>query len=76
MLQAMTVFYGLAVALIEVSVVETYSDVSAFISREASELGARYRDASRHPEPTRWQLQAEFRDCARCVIDTAWTVHR
>ena len=44
---------GLAVALIAVSVFETYSDVSAIVSQEASELGALYRDASSYPEPTR-----------------------
>ena len=76
MLQAVMVFYGLAVALIAVSVFETYSDVSALISREASELGALYRDASSYPEPTRQELQTELRDYARYVIGTAWPAQR
>jgi len=76
MLQTVMVFYGLAVALIAVSVFETYSDVSAIVSREASELGALYRDASSYPEPTRQQLQTELRDYARYVIDTAWPAQR
>jgi hypothetical protein len=76
MLQAVMVFYGLAVALIAVSVFETYSDVSAIISQEASELGALYRDASSYPEPTRQELQKELRDYARYVIDTAWPAQR
>jgi hypothetical protein len=76
MLQAVMVFYGLAVALIAVSVFETYSDVSAIVSVEASELGALYRDASSYPEPTRQQLQAELRDYTRYVIDTAWPAQR
>jgi hypothetical protein len=76
MLQAVMVFYGLAVALIAVSVFETYSDVSAIISEEASEIGALYRDASSYPEPTRQQLQSELRDYARYVIDTAWPAQR
>ena len=76
MLQAIMVFYGLAVALIAVSVFETYSDVSAIVSREASELGALYRDASSYPEPTRQQLQTELHDYARYVIDTAWPAQR
>jgi hypothetical protein len=76
MLQAVMVFYGLAVALIAVSVFETYSDVSAIVSREASELGALYRDASSYPEPIRQQLQTELRDYARYVIDTAWPAQR
>jgi hypothetical protein len=76
MLQAIMVFYGLAVALIAVSVFETYSDVSEIVSTEASELGALYRDASSYPEPTRQQLQSELRDYARYVIDTAWPAQR
>ena len=76
MLQAIMVFYGLAVALIAVDVFETYSDVSAIISREASELGALYRDASSYPEPTRQQLQKELRDYAQFVIHTAWPAQR
>lgn len=76
MLQAIMVFYGLAVALIAVSVFETYSDVSAIISREASELSALYRDASSYPEPTRQELQKELRDYTRYVIDTAWPAQR
>lgn len=76
MLQAIMVFYGLAVALIAVNVFETYSDVSAIISREASELGALYLDAGSYPEPTRQQLQAELRDYAQFVIHTAWPAQR
>jgi hypothetical protein len=59
-----------------VSVFETYSDVSTVVSREASELGALYRDASSYPEPTRTLLQAELRDYTRYVIDTAWPAQR
>ena len=76
MLQAVMVFYGLAVALIAVSVFETYSDVSAVISREASELAALYRDSSSYPEPTRGQLQVELRDYTQYVIHTAWPAQR
>ncbi len=76
MLQAVMVFYGLAVALIAVSVFETYSEVSDIVSEEASELGALYRDASSYPEPTRGHMQKELRDYARYVIDTAWPAQR
>lgn len=76
MLQAVMVFYGLAVALIAVSVFETYSDASATISREASELAALYRDASSYPEPTRALLQAGLRDYAQRVIHTDWPAQR
>jgi hypothetical protein len=72
MVQSVMVFYGLAVALIAVGVSETYSDVESIVSREASELGALYRDASSYPEPTRPLLQKELRDYAQYVIHTAW----
>ena len=42
MLQCVMVFYGLAVALIAVSVSQTYSDVSKIVSGEASALNALY----------------------------------
>lgn len=47
MLQAVMVFYGLAVALIAVSVWQTYSDVSKIISQEATAVAALDRDVSR-----------------------------
>ena len=57
MLQSVMVFYGLAVALIAVSVWQTYSDTSKIVSEEATALGALYRDVSSYPEPARQQLQ-------------------
>jgi len=65
-------FYGLAMALIAVSVFETYSDVSKIIAQEASELSALYQDASSYPEPIRPLLQKELRDYAQYVIHEAW----
>ena len=65
-------FYGLAMALIAVSVFETYSDVSKIIAQEASELSALYRDASSYPEPIRPLLQKVIRDYAQYVIHEAW----
>ena len=76
MVQAVMVFYGLALAMIAVGAFNTYSDVSKVISTEAAELGAMYRDASTYPEPTRSQLQQELRDYARYVIDEAWPAQR
>ena len=43
MLQAVMVFYGLAVALIAVSVWQTYADVSKTLSSEATSIAALYR---------------------------------
>lgn len=76
MLQAVMVFYGLAVALIAVSAFENHSDVSAIVSKEAAELSALYRDASSYPEPIGPVLQQQLRDYARYVVDTAWPAQR
>src|SRR3954471_8926776 len=76
MLQSVMVFYGLAVALIAVSVWQTYSDVSKVISQEATTLAALYRDISGYPEPIRSQLQKELRDYVDYTIHKAWPVQR
>ncbi len=72
MLQSIMVFYGLAVALMAVSVSQTYSDVSKIISGEATNLAALYRDVTGYPEPIRSQLQAELREYTDQVIHKAW----
>jgi Protein of unknown function (DUF4239) len=76
MLQSVMVFYGLAVALIAVSVWQTYSDVSKIISGEASSLNGLYRDVSSYPEPIRLELQNELREYTHQVIHQAWPLQR
>jgi hypothetical protein len=76
MVQAVLVFYGLAVALIAVNVWQTYSDVSKIVSQEATALAALYRDVSGYPEPVRGQLQQELRDYVNDVIHRAWPLQR
>lgn len=76
MMQCVMVFYGLAVALIAVSVSQTYSDVSKIISGEASALNALYRDVTSYPEPIRLELQKELRDYTDQVIHGAWPLQR
>lgn len=46
------VFYGLAVALIAVSVWKTHSDASSTTSEEATAIGVLYRNVSSYPEPS------------------------
>jgi hypothetical protein len=72
MLQAIMVFYGLAAALIAVSVWQSYSDVAKIISQEATALAALYRDVSSYPEPIRPQLQKGLRDYVDQIIHQAW----
>ena len=71
MVQSIMVFYGLAVALIAVSVFQTYSDVSKIISGEATALAGLYRDVSSYPEPIRLDLQKEIRDYTDDLIHQA-----
>ena len=76
MMQSVMVFYGLAVALMAVSVSQTYSDVSKIISGEATALAALYRDVSSYPEAIRPRLQHELRDYVQYVIQEAWPLQR
>jgi hypothetical protein len=76
LVQSVMVFYGLAVALIAVSVWQTYADVSRIVSGEATALAALYRDVSSYPEPIRLELQQGLRDYADYVIHQAWPLQR
>lgn len=77
LVQSIMVFYGLAVALIAVSVWQTYSETSNIVSGEASALYALYRDVSSYPEPIRLDLQKELSDYVDQVIHQAWPLqHR
>ena len=76
MMQSVMVFYGLAVALIAVSVWQTYSDVSSTVSHEAIAVAAIYRDVSSYPEPVRTELQKDLRDYVSQIIDEAWPLQQ
>ena len=76
MMQAVMVFYGLAVALIAVSVWQTHTDAAATISGEASALGVLYRHVGGYPEPLRSQLRQDLREYLDYVIQEAWPLQR
>jgi len=76
MMQAMMVFYGLAVALIAVSVWQTHTDAAGTISGEASALGVLYRHVGGYPEPLRSQLRQDLREYLDYVIQEAWPLQR
>jgi len=76
MVQAIMVFYGLAVALVAVNVWETYSEVSGVVSLEASRIAALHRDVSGYPEPLRSELLGEIHGYTDYVITTAWPLQR
>jgi hypothetical protein len=76
MVQSVMVFYGLSVALIAVTVFQTYSDVSKIVSQEATAVAALYRDVSSYPEPVRSELQEELRNYTDSVIHQAWPLQQ
>lgn len=76
MLQSVMVFYGLAVALIAVTVFETYSDTTKVVTGEATALNALYRDVTSYPEPIRTELQHRLRDYTDYVIHQAWPLQQ
>ena len=76
MLQAILVFYGLAVALIAVSVWQNYSDAGKVVTGEASAINALYRDVTSYPEPIRTQLQDALRDYTEQVVQGAWPLQQ
>lgn len=76
MLQSVMVFYGLAVALIAVTVFQTYSDTSKVVTGEATALSALYRDVTSYPDPIRTDLQQGLREYTDQVINQAWPLQR
>lgn len=76
MMQSVMMFYGLAVALIAVSVWQTYSDTQKVIAAEASTIAVLYRNVDSYPQPQRERMQGMLRDYTRFVIDEAWPKQR
>ena len=76
MLQSVMVFYGLAAALIAVTVFQTYSDTTKVVTEEATALNAIYRDVTSYPDPIRTDLQQQLRDYTDQVIHQAWPLQQ
>lgn len=72
MVHSVMVFYGLTVALIAITVWETYAGAAKVVSREATTLAVLYRNVGNYPEPMQTQLQSALRDYVEHVIDEAW----
>jgi len=66
------VFYALTVAMIAITVWETYDAAAKIVSQEATALAALYRDASAYPERTQARLQDALREYTEYVIQEAW----
>lgn len=76
MLQSVMVFYGLAVALIAVTVFQTYSETTSVVTAEATALNALYRDVTSYPDPIRADLQRSLREYTDQVINQAWPLQQ
>lgn len=66
------VFYALTVAMIAITVWETYDAAAKIVSEEATALATLYRDASAYPPSTQAQLQDALREYTEYVIQEAW----
>jgi hypothetical protein len=66
------VFYALAVAMIAITVWETYDAAGKIVSSEATAIATLYRDVSAYPDPKREQLQGTLREYTESVITEAW----
>jgi hypothetical protein len=75
-LSSFSVLYGLLVGLLAVAAYQNFSSVADIFNKEASSLGALYRDLEGYPEPTKGRLQNELRDYTRNVIDKSWPLQR
>jgi hypothetical protein len=75
-LAAVGVFYGLLLGLLAVSAYQNADDANAVVGREASALGALYRDVSSYPEPARSQLQGKLKEYTAYIIEEAWPQQR
>jgi hypothetical protein len=72
MVHSVMVFYALTVAMIAITVWETYDEAGKTASAEATALGALYRDVSSYPEPVRTGMQIALRGYTKYVIEEAW----
>jgi lipid-A-disaccharide synthase-like uncharacterized protein len=71
-LSSFSVLYGLLVGLLAVAAYQNFSSVSDIVTKEASSVGALFRDLRSYPQPRRGRLRDELRDYTRNVIDKSW----
>ena len=72
MVHSIMVFYALTVAMIAITVWETYDAAAKIVSEEATELATLYRDVGGYPPPAQAQLQGALREYTESVIREAW----
>jgi hypothetical protein len=72
MVQAILVFYALAIALVAVSTWEQHSSVSEQSSVEAATIATLYRQSQLYPEDVRDELQKGLVEYTTFIVDQAW----
>ena len=69
---AVTLLYGLILALIAVGVWEQFTRADDAIGQEAAVLRSLYRDVETYPEPARTDLTHQLREYTKYVIEGEW----
>jgi Protein of unknown function (DUF4239) len=72
MVQAILVFYALAIALVAVSTWEQHSSISEQSSQEAATIATLYRQTLPYPEEVRDELQRDLVAYTTFIVDEAW----
>lgn len=72
MVHSVMVFYALTVAMIAITVWETYDAAAKIVSEEATAIATLYRNAGAYPPSTQTQLQDSLSGYTEYVIQEAW----
>ncbi len=72
MVQAILVFYALAIALVAVSTWEQHSSISEQSSVEAATIATLYRQSVLYPEDVRDELQDDLLEYTTFIVEEAW----
>lgn len=75
-LSSFFVLFGILLGLLAVATYQNYANVSDIVDKEASSIGALYRDFTGYPQPIRGQLQVRLREYARYTIEDGWPQQR
>ena len=70
------VLFGLLLSLLAVATYQNFANVGDIVEKEASSLGALYREISSLPEPSRGQLEQRLREYTRYTIEEGWAQQR
>ena len=73
---AIGVLYGLTLGLIAVGTWQNFNDVDSKVAKEATSLGALYRDVDGYPEGLRYEAEKLLRNYAKVAIEQEWPAHR